>query len=396
MGAAGLAAGIAILKPRTVWGTQANSAVRIGLLGCGARGTLDVTGMVENAGARVTALADLFQDRLDAARAYFNAMPGAAPIEASQIFRGPNAYKQIAESSAVDAVIIATPVYFHPEHLEAVAASGKHIYLEKPVAVDVAGCRRVREVGEKVQGRLSLDVGFQLRMSPGYVELNRRIRSGALGEIVCGDAHYFCPQVTLKLYPNVPAAERRLRLWTHDRVLSGDIILEQGIHAIDLCNWMLVAHPLKAVGTSTHNGRPAEDTASAQFSVLYTYPNDIHVVFDETQFGKGIFAVNARFFGTRGSSNSPYGGDVSITGEEAWKWEGGWDNVAPAEIAKQKAFIESITSGRFHNQSAEGAESSLTGILGRTAAYTGREVGWEEMVRSDEHWDAGTDLSKFA
>lgn len=392
---AGLAASFAILKPQLVRGTAANSAVRIGLLGCGKRGTENATGMVQNAGARVTALADLFPDRLDAAQAHFSKLPGAAPVEAAQIFRGPDAYKRIAESNAVDAVIIATPVYFHPMHLEAVAASGKHVYLEKPVAVDVAGCRRVLEIGKKTEGRFSFDVGFQLRMSPGYAELNKRIRNGALGEIVGGEAHYFCPYLPLEPYANASAAERRLRLWARDRLLCGDIILEQGIHAMDLCNWMLDAHPLKASGIGTHRGRPAEDTASAHFSILYTYPNDVHVSFNHTQFGKGIFEVNERFFGTRGSSDSPYGGAVSITGEEPWTWGGGMDNIVPAEIAKQKSFIESISSGRFHDQCAQGVESTLTGILGRTAAYTGREIVWDEMIRSNEHWDAGIDLDKL-
>jgi myo-inositol 2-dehydrogenase/D-chiro-inositol 1-dehydrogenase len=405
-------AGAMILKPGTVRGSAANSAVRIGLLGCGGRGTADAEGLSVSGGARVTALADVFEDQLTAAKRHFDALAqkrGYAGVEPAQMFSGPRAYERIVASQEVDAVVITSPPYFHPQHLAAAVDAGKHVYCEKPVAVDVAGARRVIETGAKAQGRLSLDVGFQIRMAPPFVELVRRIHGGALGEIAFAEAHYFCPFLARPDWPGASPAARRLRNWLHDRALSGDIIVEQNIHAIDICNWVLQGHPVKAVGTGGRKGRPDQGDAWSHFSVTFTYPNDVHVNFSSSQFGKGGFDVNERFFGTRGNSQSPYSGPVQISGDEAWTWggsdkqQGGQfsvtgafsDNLAQADPQKHKAFIESITSGNFHNQAAAGAESALSAILGRTAAYAGREVTWEEMLRRNESFDAGIDFTSL-
>jgi len=155
-------AGVMFIKPSLVRGTAANFAVRVGLLGCGGRGTEDATNLIDTGSARVVALADLFRDQLDAARAHFDQLQRAkdyTDVDASQLFLGPNAYQQIAHSKEVDAIVIATPPYYHPQHLEAVVAAGKHVYLEKPVAVDVPGALRVVEIGKRAEGKLSLDIG---------------------------------------------------------------------------------------------------------------------------------------------------------------------------------------------------------------------------------------------
>src|ERR1700686_5912175 len=150
-------AGAMLIKPELVRGTAANSAVRVGLLGCGGRGTEDATNLVDTVGTRVVALADLFQDQLDKARENFNKIQqekGYAALDASQLFVGPNAWQQMAGSKEVDAVVIATPPYFHPQHLEAVVAARKHVYCEKPVAVDVPGALKVIEIGKRAEGKL--------------------------------------------------------------------------------------------------------------------------------------------------------------------------------------------------------------------------------------------------
>ena len=405
------AAGLTVIGARLVRGTETNSAVRVGLLGCGGRGTADATSMVTNAGARLTALADLFDDQLDRARQHFDelaAKQGAAAIDPAQIFRGPHAFEEIAQSRQVDAVVIATPPYFHPQHLEAVIASGKHAYCEKPVAVDVPGTRRVLEAGRKAEGKLTLEVGFQIRQAPPFVELVKRIHAGALGEIGFGTAYYYCKFLDA-YHPDAPPPLWRLRNWLFDRVLSGDIIVEQNIHAIDICNWVLDGHPLKAVGTGGRKGRSEQGNVYGHCAVSFWYPNDVHVSFASKQFGTGGFDVNERFFGTRGESQSPYSGPLGITGEENWTWTGSEkkpggefstagtfaDNLAEADAEKHRSFIGSIASGALHNQAGAGVESSLSAMLGRAAMYTGREVGWEELVRSEEAWDAGLDLEKL-
>jgi len=409
--AAAGATAFTILKPQLVRGTQANSAVRVGLLGCGGRGTTHTETILKNTDARVIALADMFQDRLDNAKQQvdkLSAAKGHAGVE--QIFVGPKAYQQIIDSKEVDAVVIATPPYFHVEHLAAVVAAGKHVYCEKPVAIDVPGAKHVLEIGKKAEGKLSLDVGFQMRMAPPFIELVKRIHAGAIGDMVSGAAYYYCPRIDFS-FPDAPQPVRRLRNWLQDRVLSGDIIVEQNIHAIDICNWVLQGHPVKATGHAGRKGREFPgDTCSSHFNVVYQYPNDVDVSFSSTQFGKVQFDVNERFNGTRGSSQSPYAGPLGVWGEEQWVWSGSdkpaaegqfsasgsfSDNLAQADPEKQKAFIGSITSGKFHNQAVTGVETALTAMLGRQAAYQGREVTWDELLRSNERWDSGIDLNKL-
>jgi predicted dehydrogenase len=403
-----------IMAPQLVRGYAANSAVRIGLLGCGGRGTEDATSMVVNGGGRVVALADLFQDQLERAKTHFDTLADKqqySHIDAKQVFKGPKAAEQIAASKEVDAIAITTPPYFHPQHLATVVDGGKHAYCEKPVAVDVAGAKRVREIGRKVGGRLSLDVGFQIRNAPPFVELVKRIHGGALGEIYSGSAWYFCPFIDRPAFTSATAEQRRLRNWMYDRVLSGDIIVEQNIHAIDICNWVLQTHPVKAFATGGRNDRFETGDVYGHYEVIFYYPNDVVVSFSSKQSGKGGFDVSERFFGARGSSESPYSGTLGITGDEPWTWQspgqkpagGGQfsatgsfsDNLAQADSEKHKAFIESIASNKFHNQLATGVESSLTAMLGRTAAYTKREVTWDQLVNSNESWDAHLDVSRL-
>jgi myo-inositol 2-dehydrogenase / D-chiro-inositol 1-dehydrogenase len=417
IGVAAVTAGAILIEPALVRGTAANSAVRVGLLGCGGRGTEDASNLVDTGRARVVALADLFQDQLDKARAHFDQVQqgkGYSTLDASQLFVGPNAYKEIAASKEIDAIVVATPPYYHPRHLEAVVDAGKHVYLEKPVAVDVPGAKKVMEIGKRAEGKLSLDVGFQIRDCPPFVELVKRIHSGALGNVVCGEAHYLTGYIDRPAWPNASPAEHRLRNWVYDRVLSGAIIVEQNIHVIDICNWVLKAHPLKASATGGRQGRPpADGDVYGNYNVIFHYPDDVDVTFSSTQFAKGWWDVTERFFGTKGTSQSPYTGPLGIWGDEPWQAAGSpakdkadnqafsvtgsfTSNLEFADPEKKKAFVESITSGNFHNQAAKGAESALSCMMARTAAYTGREVSWDELMKSTEVWDPKMDLNKLA
>lgn len=406
------AAGLMIFKPELVRGTAANSAVRLGILGCGGRGTAVGTGFIDNTETRVVALADLFADQLATARKYFDehqAAKGYAAIDTAQLFQGPKAYEQIVNSKEVDAILITTPPYFHPHHLEAVVAAGKHVYCEKPVAVDVPGAKRVKRAGEKAQGKLSLAVGFQIRKAPPYVELVRRIQGGALGKIGCGLAYYYCPHIDRPDWPNATPDEKRLRNWVWYRVLSGDIIVEQNVHVIDICNWLLDGHPVKAVGAGSRKLRQDAGDCYDNFNVVFTYPNDVQVSFGSTQFDKHEFDAAVRFFGTRGSTEAHYDHRVSIAGEEPWDAglgpakEGGQFSAAgtfkgaldQADPEKQKAFIESIISGKLLNEAAQGADSALSGMLGRNAAYTGKIITWDELMKSQEVYDPKIDLNKL-
>ena len=417
LGVTASAAAAVFIKPELVRGTRTNSSIRVGLLGCGGRGTEDASNLVDTGGAQVVALADLFQDQLDAAHAHFDQMQqakGYAALDAKQLFVGPHAFEQIAASRDVDAIVIATPPFFHPQHLDAVVTGGKHVYLEKPVAIDVPGAKKVIEIGKRAQGKLSLDVGFQIRDCPPFVELVNRIHNGAIGNIVCGEAYYLTGYIDRPPWPTASPAERRLRNWVHDRVLSGDIIVEQNIHVVDICNWVLQAHPLKVSATGGRQGRPADDgDCYGNYNAVFHYPNDVQVTFSSTQFAKGWWDVSERFFGTKGTSISPYTGPLGIWGDEPWQaplvvqQPGGGQqaafsvtgnftsNLQDADSEKKKAFIESINSGKFHNQTDKGAESALSCMMARTAAYTGRDVTWDELLKSTEVWDSRLDLAKL-
>ena len=415
LGIAAVTAGAMLIKPALVRGTAANSAVRAGLLGCGGRGTEDASNLVDTGGARVVALADLFQDQLDKARTHFDQIQqakGYSVLDGSQLFVGPDAYKEIAASKEIDAIVVATPPYYHPQHLEAVVDAGKHVYLEKPVAVDVAGAKKVIEIGKRAEGKLSLDVGFQIRDCPPFVELVKRIHNGALGNIVCGEAHYLTGYIDRPAWPNASPVEHRLRNWVYDRVLSGDIIVEQNIHVIDICNWILKAHPLKASAAGGRQGRPSADgDVYGNYNVIFHYPDGVDVTFSSTQFAKGWWDVTERFFGTKGTSQSPYTGPLGIWGDEAWQYAASakpaaepqafsvtgsfTSNLELADPEKKKAFVETITSGNFHNQAAKGAESALSCMMARTAAYKGHEVSWDETMKSAEVWDPKIDLNKL-
>ncbi len=410
--AATTAAGFMIIRPQSLRGSQANSAVRLGILGAGGRGTAVGSGFVQDAGARVTALADFFGDNLEKGRKHFDGIQtpkGIPAIDSSQVFRGMDSYKRIAESREVDFILITTPPYFHPEHLETVVAAGKHVYCEKPVAVDVPGCKRVIEIGKKAEGKVSLDVGFQIRMAPPMVELAKRISSGAIGKVACGLAFYYCGHLGRPEWPDASAEERRLRNWVWYRDLSGDIIVEQNIHVIDMCNWFLQGHPIKAFGACDRKMRTDTGDCKDNFNAIFTYPGNVQISFGSSQFDSPEFDAGVRLFGTEGSSECHYDWRVSIAGKN--KWDAGLGpskegeqfsaagtfrgSLDKADSEKQKAFVSSITSGQFHNQAAQGAESALSAMLARNAAYSGKELTWDELLRSREVYNPRLDLTKL-
>lgn len=410
------ASGIMILSSRTAFGYEANSAVRIGLLGCGSRGTTVATSFAKNTPARIVALADLFPDQLAAAKTHFdqvNASLGVPAIDPSLMFRGAHAFEELAASKAVDSIQISTPPWFHVQHLDAAIAAGKHAYCEKPLGVDVAQTQHALEIGKRAQGRVSLDVGFQVRSAPPIAEVVRRIHAGDLGKLVCISAHYNAPNAVSHSGANWSADEFRLRNWLWDRVLSGDILVEQNIHVIDLCNWIIGAHPIKATATGGRNAVTHAGDTWDNYQVIYTYPNGVHLSFSSTQWGNnGFFDVTERVFGEKGIAEAPYSGPVRIIGDNAWEWkpEGApataatatfaangafTDNLEFADREKDKAFIESIASGQFHNQAQAGVDSALSAMLGRMAGQLGQDVTWEEQLQHGERYTMNIDMSQF-
>jgi len=412
---AGAAAGLMFVKPELVRGSAANSAVRLGLIGCGGRGTSDASDLVKSAGARVTALADIFQSQVERGKAHFDKL-GAKyshpPIDKSQLFTGPDACQKLLASKEVDAVVIATPVYFHPEHFSLAVDAGKHVYLEKPAGVDMAGVHIVEDAAVRAKGKISVTMGLQLRHATPYVELVKRIRAGAVGDIASGLVYYYAGALKRPPTPGATALQRRMRNWVWDRALSGDIIVEQNVHVIDMANWILDSHPIQAVGSCGRKGRTDDGDCMSHYDCVFTYPNDVHISFASTQFIKGSWDVAVRFFGTRGNAEAHYDAPVEIAGEEKWTFPG---LGRPGQITDQKkaatgnfsgalddadrnkhrAFIESITSGNYLNEIQPGVDATTAAIMARTAADSGEVVRWEEIKWSWDKWDADIDFSKL-
>lgn len=413
---AAVAAGVSLLKPTTAFGYQANSAIRHGLLGCGNRGSSVAESFSKSTAAQVVAIADLFPDNLAAGRARFdkfNADLNRAPIDPKLLFHGPHAFDRLAASKEIDLIQISTPPFFHVAHLEAAVASGKHVYCEKPVGIDVEQAKHALEIAKRVKSTQSVDVGFQCRNAPPLAAVAEHIKSGALGKIATVSANYNAPASTEKNRPGASPDEYRLRNWLWDRALSGDILVEQNIHIIDLCNWLLGAHPLKATATGGRNILTHYGNCWDNYQVDYTYPDSVHMSFSSTQFGTdGAFDAGLKFFGEYGSATVPYSGPVAITGKNAWAWSdsaaatpgsgkfaanGAFsDNLEFADRDKERTFIDSITSGNCHNQIAAGVETALSCMLGRMAGLTGREVAWEELLAHGETYRLGFSMDQFA
>jgi predicted dehydrogenase len=414
--ASGVVTGMLVLDARTAFGYEANSAVRHGLLGCGNRGTAVAESFARNTSARVVALADLFADNLAAGQDHFNKLNtslGQSAIDSKLLFRGPHAFEQLADSKDVDMVQISTPPFFHVQHLEAAVGAGKHVYCEKPVGIDVAQAKKALEIAKRVKANQSVDVGFQCRNAPPIAALAAKVKAGALGKIVTVSGNYNAPMSTERKREGEGADEYRLRNWLWDRVLSGDILVEQNIHIIDLCNWMLGAHPVKATATGGRNVLDHYGDCWDNYQVDFTYPNDVHFTFASTQFGSdGVFDAGLKLFGASGSGTCPYSGPIAITGANAWSWQDSestatgsgkfaangafLDNLKDADREKERTFIASIVSGPAHNQIAEGVETALSCMLGRMAGYQKREVTWDEMLAQHEDWQLGFRVDQFA
>jgi predicted dehydrogenase len=384
------AAGLLILKPATVFGSQANSAVEVGLIGCGGRGNWLAPFFPEYTGARIVALADVVQEHLDSTGKTLK-------VDGSRAYYGPEAYKELAHSK-LDAVIIETPPIFHPLHAEEAVKAGKHVFCAKPIAVDVPGCQSFQASGKQAaQKNLSFWADFQTRAQEVYQEAAKRVHQGDIGKPAFAQVLYYAGRpVKDRGTPGMDPGERRLLNFFTDKVLSGDIIVEQNIHVIDVANWLLQGHPLKATGTGGRtdwSGTPY-DTGDAwdHFQVTYWYGNEVQADFSSNQLTNSFSDLCVRVFGIKGCADTHYGGLVRITGDNAWLGAEKDDTFKQGCVNNIKAFVASIRDGKPINNADQSAESNLTAILGRMAAYQQRLVTWEEMMKSKERLHADLKL----
>ncbi len=376
------AIGLTILKPQLAFGAGANAKIILGLIGCGGRGQWIANLFAQNGNYNFVAAADYFRDKVDAAGTKL----GIAP---ERRFSGLSGYQRLLEQK-LDAVVIETPPYFHPEQAAAAVEAGKHVYLAKPIAVDVPGCHTVEGSGRKAtEKKLCFQVDFQTRAHPSYQEAAKRVHDGQIGKIVSVDASYHCGstfggmEAASRKDPQNP--EARLRAWGLDRVLSGDVITEQNIHALDVASWFLDAAPLKAYGTGGQS-RGFLGTCWDHFAVVFYFPNNVFVSFNSKQVGFGFDDIQCRVFGTGGTADTHYGGDIWVRSKDDLFNGGKTGNIFTEGVQRNiVTFYESITKGDHTNPTvAPSARSNLTTLLGRTAAYKNAEVTWDEMMRANE------------
>ena len=258
------------------------------------------------------------------------------------------------------------------------------------MAVDVPGCRSIEASARKAEEKkLAYLIDFQTRTDPYYQEAIRRVqKEGSIGNIVSGEASYVASLPWARMVPELEAnphdSECRLRAWGLSRALSGDIITEQNIHSIDVMTWVLDQHPVKALGTGGLKSRTAGDIWD-HFSVIFWFNDDVIVTFYSKQYGQGADDIRCQMFGTEGSLDTHYAGDVGIKGKNPYP--GGRDGMmyTSGAVRNIATFHDQVTSGRFdYSTVAPAVRSNLTTILGRSAAYKLAECTWDELMQSEE------------
>ncbi len=392
-----IAAGAApIVLPSMTSAAHHGKKIKLGVIGTGGRGTWIAKLFAKHGGYDVVAGADYFQDRLDK----YCRDVGVAK---NKCYSGLNGYKKLIDDGGVDAVAIISPPYFHPEQAEYAVNAGKHVYLAKPIAVDVPGTLSIEASGALAskKGPTYL-VDFQTRANEFFQEAIQRVHDGALGTLSFGESFYHANDpfkaAADVLGPDPQNPEARLRVWGVDRVLSGDIITEQNIHTLDVMSWIMNKDPVKATGTFNQKVRPWGN-CSDHFSVIYDYGNGVDVSFTSRQFaahGTKPDGIRNRMFGENGTLETQYSGPVLLRGVKGSFYRGG-DSTGLYEsgtVNNIADFHKAVKAGDATNSTVEpSVQSNLVTILGREAAYSGKTVTWKKLLKSKKSMKLDLELT---
>jgi len=382
----GVAANVTIMKSATAFGSQANSAVSFGIIGTGGRGRYVGTHMAKDPNARLTAICDIYPDRIDTAKTQ---VPGA---DKARAFRN---HADLLAQNDIDAVLIASPVFLHPEHFEAAVNAGKHIYCEKPAGAEVAGVKRLMRAGERADKSRTIQFGFQQRFSPEYLTAMDILRSGKIGRLSMMISYWVLGGVPSASFKSpYPPEDQKLRHWGLWRDYSGSPIVEQDCHGIDTLNWFAGAPPRKAIGVGgVRFPLPYGDWSSDHHNIIYTYPDNVEGWLMSIKFTADYRDVKEQFFCPRGVIETArtyyklHGPGVKAVLKNA-------DDLADRSLIERRdstreitidaieSFFKSIVEKKPYNMSKDAAESTLTALLGRMAYETKREVTWDELLRS--------------
>jgi predicted dehydrogenase len=374
-----------------------SDVIKVGLIGCGGRGTGAAEDAVTAApNVKLVAMGDVFKDRIETSLAALKkAVADRVDVPEERQFLGLDAYEKVLASD-VNYIILATPPGFRPQHLKAAVAAGKHIFSEKPLAVDGPGVRACFELYEEAKKKgLAIGVGTQRHHQAGYLATIKQIHAGAIGEIVA--ARVYWNQGPIWVYPRKEGwtdLEWQLHNWYYFTWLSGDHIVEQHIHNLDVVNWAMKSHPVRAVGLGGRQVRTGPEYGHIydHFAIDYEYENRTHMMSMCRQMPNCQNDVSEALQGTKGFCQV---NRYTISGVRPWKHSARPKEGLPYVNEKEKEdqpyvqehtdLIASIRAGKPYNELKEATESTLTAIMGRLAAYTGKAVTWEEALNSEEN-----------
>jgi myo-inositol 2-dehydrogenase/D-chiro-inositol 1-dehydrogenase len=371
--------------------TQApdGNVLKAGLIGCGGRGTGAAINFLDaGPNLQIVALGDVFQDRLDKCRSEIKKQKNV-DIPDENCFLGFDSFEKVIDSG-VDIVLLCTPPHFRPQHVEAAVKAGKHIFMEKPCAVDPVGARSVMVSSERAkQQGLCIVSGTIRRVQKDFMETRRRVINGEIGDIV--SAHIIRNGGSLwviKRQPGWSDMEYMLRNWANFCWLSGDHIVEQFIHEIDVMNWYLGKNPVKAIGWGGRQRRITGDQYDF-FSIEYVYDNGMQTHCAARQITGCSNLTRQLITGSKGFANAK-GTLYNLKGEEIWKYPYPEENAADQTwkvtdpyVQEHINLVTAIRTGEIINDAEAQVNSTLITIMGRISAYTGKDVTWEELMNSD-------------
>jgi len=374
------AATLASLGTNFAWAAGSDT-IKIGLVGCGGRGTgAAKDSMKASKQVQIVAMGDLFKDRLDQSREQLKALEQYA-VKDDQAFVGFDAYKKVIDSD-ISLVLLCEPPGFRPTSYRYAVEKGRNVFFEKPVAVDPSQVRSVIETSDIAKSKnLAVVAGTLFRHHTTHLEILKRVRDGEIGDILAGNSYYNANE--LWFHPRQDGwtdSEYQIRNWLYYTWLSGDLIVEQNVHRIDVMDWFMGAPAISAYGMGGRQVRtdPKFGNIYDHFAIEYEYPNGVKVVNMCRQQDGTETRVNEIFRGTKGTAE-PLEGRMTINGEKVkFKKEA----LGDAYVREHKDLIDSINAGKPLNEGRQVAESTLTAIMGRMSAYTGKKVTREQAMSS--------------
>jgi predicted dehydrogenase len=363
-----------------------SAEIRVGLIGCGGRGSGAADQVLRAApGVKLIALGDAFADRLEPCRSRLvEKFKDQVDVPKDRCFVGFDAYEKVIGCD-INYVILASPPGFRPAHLKAAVAAGKHIFTEKPVAVDGPGIRTCLALyDEAKQKGLHIAAGTQRRHQNSYLEAMKLIHDGAIGQIVAARAYWNQGPLWNKArQPEWSDMEWQLRNWLYFTWLSGDHIVEQHVHNLDVVNWAMQAHPVRAVGMGGRQVRTSPEYGHIfdHFAIDYEYENGAHMMSMCRQIEGCENSVSEALIGTKGTADLADRRRYSVRGEKPWQFAG---KEVDSYLQEHTDLIESIRAAKPLNELKNVTESTLTAIMGRMSAYTGKAVTWDQALNSSE------------